>query len=223
MQSPLYDIVLIDYPWSYWARSDKGKKRAPDQHYNTVANDDFSKLMRLLLPLCSKRAIIAAWITNPLKVEFAALVKAWETDPTIRLQYATTLFTWAKANARTASKQRGFYHPDLEADSNWFAGLGHYTRQNTEEVWALRRVNFETLPRINKAVRQFVVAPRDLRHSRKPVQVQERLTALYGDLPRLELFARPPFLSGWDVMGNEVDGKDIFEALAEKQRSQTHG
>lgn len=212
-----YDVVLIDYAWSYWHYSDKGAGRSPDQHYSTIPNDNFTQLMRLLLPLCSKRVVIAAWVTNPLKVEFAALIKQWEKDKTIGLQYATTLFTWAKLNARIASKQKGFLY-SLEDDSNWFAGLGHYTRQNTEEVWALRRTNFEPLPRQNKGVRQLVIAPRDNRHSRKPQIVHDKLVTLFGDVPRLELFARPPFVHGWDVMGNEVDGRDIFEALESKQK-----
>lgn len=214
----LYDLVLIDYAWAYWHYSEKGAGKSPEQHYSTIANDRYSQLMRLLLPLCSKRVVIAAWVTNPLKVEFGALIKQWETDPTIRLQYGTTLFTWAKLSNRAASKQKSLMPPAIDDNSNWFAGLGHYTRQNTEEVWALRRVGFETLPRQSKSVRQLVVAPRDPRHSRKPQAVHDKLYSLYGDVPRLELFARPPFAEGWEVMGNEVDGRDIFEALSDKQK-----
>ena len=43
-----------------------------------------------------------------------------------------------------------------------------------------------------------------LPHSRKPEEAREKIVALMGDLPRVELFARqtPP---GWDVWGNEVE------------------
>ena len=39
---------------------------------------------------------------------------------------------------------------------------------------------------------------------RKPEEAREKIVALMGDLPRVELFARqsPP---GWDVWGNEVE------------------
>lgn len=40
-------------------------------------------------------------------------------------------------------------------------------------------------------------------HSKKPDEAREKIVALMGDLPRVELFARqsPP---GWEVWGNEV-------------------
>jgi site-specific DNA-methyltransferase (adenine-specific) len=41
------------------------------------------------------------------------------------------------------------------------------------------------------------------RHSRKPKEVRERIELLFGDIPRIELFARQNF-SGWDAWGNEV-------------------
>ena len=41
-------------------------------------------------------------------------------------------------------------------------------------------------------------------HSKKPDEAREKIVALMGDLPRVELFARqtPP---GWDVWGKEVE------------------
>ena len=40
-------------------------------------------------------------------------------------------------------------------------------------------------------------------HSKKPDEARDKIVALMGDLPRVELFARqsPP---GWEVWGNEV-------------------
>ena len=35
-----------------------------------------------------------------------------------------------------------------------------------------------------------------------------------GELPRIELFARDK-VKGWDSLGDEIDGKDIREALRE--------
>ena len=37
---------------------------------------------------------------------------------------------------------------------------------------------------------------------------------LCGDKPRIELFAREK-AEGWDALGNEIDGKDILDALKE--------
>ena len=50
---------------------------------------------------------------------------------------------------------------------------------------------------------QFIISPIE-GHSKKPDEAREKIVALMGDLPRVELFARqtPP---GWDVWGNEVE------------------
>ena len=57
--------------------------------------------------------------------------------------------------------------------------------------------------RRSAGVHQFIISP-VREHSRKPEEAREKIVALMGDLPRVELFARqtPP---GWDVWGNEVE------------------
>ena len=49
---------------------------------------------------------------------------------------------------------------------------------------------------------QKVTAERT-KHSRKPQEVRHNIELLFGDLPRIELFAREKFY-GWDCWGNEV-------------------
>ena len=41
------------------------------------------------------------------------------------------------------------------------------------------------------------------KHSRKPEEVRKRIELLFGDIPRLEMFARKAS-KGWDVFGNEA-------------------
>ena len=52
-------------------------------------------------------------------------------------------------------------------------------------------------------LKQMVFAERT-RHSAKPNVVRERIVAMLGDRPRIELFAREKS-AGWDVWGNEVE------------------
>ena len=40
-------------------------------------------------------------------------------------------------------------------------------------------------------------------HSKKPDAAREKIVALMGDLPRIELFARQK-TPGWDIWGNEL-------------------
>lgn len=49
-------------------------------------------------------------------------------------------------------------------------------------------------------------------HSKKPDEIRQRIVELCGDVPRIELFAREK-ANGWECLGDEIDGKDIREAL----------
>lgn len=47
-----------------------------------------------------------------------------------------------------------------------------------------------------------------------PNVVRDRIVELFGDVPRIELFARQQ-ADGWVAIVNEIDGKDIRVALSE--------
>ena len=51
-------------------------------------------------------------------------------------------------------------------------------------------------------IKQLVIAERT-KHSKKPNEIRKRIVDGFGDLPRIELFAREKH-EGWDVWGNEV-------------------
>ena len=51
-------------------------------------------------------------------------------------------------------------------------------------------------------VHQLIISPIEA-HSKKPDIAREKITALMGDLPKIELFARKGS-PGWDIWGNEV-------------------
>ena len=42
------------------------------------------------------------------------------------------------------------------------------------------------------------------KHSKKPIEVRNRIEELFGNLPRIELFAREK-ADGWDSWGNEIN------------------
>ena len=56
--------------------------------------------------------------------------------------------------------------------------------------------------RQSNKVHQFIISPVE-QHSKKPDITREKILALMGDLPRIELFARQ-HTPGWDVWGNEI-------------------
>jgi len=93
-------------------------------------------------------------------------------------RYKTVLFVWVKGRI----------------------GLGYYTRAGAE--LCLLGTRGGLLSRIDRGVPQVIHAkPRE--HSRKPDEAAERLERLFGDIPRIELFARAK-RPGWEVWGDEL-------------------
>lgn len=101
--------------------------------------------------------------------------------------YRTVAFVWAKPRI----------------------GCGYYTRAGAEQCLLFRRG--KGLPVVNRGVRQVILAPTS-RHSEKPEESYSRIETLFGEVPRLELFARKS-RSRWVTLGNEIDGRDIRESL----------
>lgn len=60
-----------------------------------------------------------------------------------------------------------------------------------------------TPPAAGADIHQFIISPIEA-HSKKPDETRDKIVALMGDLPRVELFARQTS-PGWDVWGNEVE------------------
>lgn len=78
--------------------------------------------------------------------------------------------------------------------------MGYYTRANNEIC--LLATKGKPLKRKSKAVRQVILSKIE-EHSKKPDEIRKRIVELFGDLPRIELFARQQ-VEGWDCWGNEV-------------------
>lgn len=136
--------------------------------------------------ISDKDCALLLWATMP-KLDVALeVIKAWG------FRYATTAFTWIK----TTKSGKPATSP------------GYYTASNTEIV--LLGIKGR-MPPAERLVNSVILEPRR-EHSRKPDEVRERIVRVFGDLPRVELFARYP-ADGWASYGNAVDGQDIREAL----------
>ena len=86
--------------------------------------------------------------------------------------------------------------------------MGNATRANPEYVLLGRKGKLE---RKAKNIHSVLLSKIE-GHSKKPDEIRKRIEELYGDLPRIELFARLPknrlfkdeSYKGWDLWGNEV-------------------
>jgi site-specific DNA-methyltransferase (adenine-specific) len=209
-----YNVLLCDPPWAYANWSDKahGAARA---WYDCLKLDELK-----LLPvgdLAADNCALFLWTTGPKLAEGAHLPLMWAWG----FRSVTMAFSWVKT-----TKAGGPY-----------CGLGFYTRSATEhcllgikgdaEEIAWQQDEDSTdycmlgikgkMARQSASVRQLITAPRRL-HSQKPDEQYERIEELFGDVPRIELFARAHNRPGWDTWGLEKDEKleDIKRRTDEK-------
>ena len=178
-----YRAIVADPPWSFLTRSDKGKDRSPEQHYDCMTLDEIKTMP--VKEIAAKDCVLVMWIIDTHLQMALDVIDAWG------FTFKTKAFTWVKTNKT----------PGEALDpSSYFTGMGFWTRANPEDALLATTGS----PKRNdggKGVRRLIVAPRR-EHSRKPDEVLERVETLVPG-PYCELFSRTT-RPGWDAMGNEV-------------------
>lgn len=145
--------------------------------YQTMSDDEIVNLP--VAPITDDNSALLMWVISS-KMEVAIQAcKAWG------FTYKTVAFVWVKTSKKTGM-------PNCRLNS--------YTLSAVEVcILAMRG----KLPKKSHKVKQVIMSPRE-RHSKKPDEIRNRIVELFGDLPRIELFAREQ-ISGWDVWGDEVE------------------
>lgn len=180
-----YKVIYADPPWQYRVYSKKGQGRSAENHYHTMNIDDIRSLP--VADIADDDCVLFLWITFPCLKEGISVMESWG------FTYKTCGFNWVKRNKKK---------------DTYFMGLGFWTRSNSEVCLIGTKGHPK---RVSKAVSQICYA-RVMAHSKKPDEIRKRIVELCGDVPRIELFARKT-ADGWDCLGDEIDGKDIRDAL----------
>ena len=181
-----YKLILLDPSWEY------DNKQQNDPKRGGITYDTLSMQQLYNIPMgniAEKDALMVCWVTAPKlmdeyyeKYNPISIIRNWGFRP------ITFLFTWVKLN---------------KSGVGYYSGLGRYTNSNAEYAIVARKR--KGLSRLDKSVKQLIVEPIG-KHSAKPQEQYNRLYRLYGDVPRIELFARdinpPP--KGWDAVGLEM-------------------
>lgn len=173
-----YKIIYADPPWQYKVWSKKGLSRSAETYYPTMSVADIKKLD--IQSISDIDSVLFLWVTFPCLQDGLELIKAWG------FTYKTNAFTWVKKNKKSDSL---------------FWGMGYYTRANVEIC--LLATKGKPLKRLSKKVHSIIESKIE-HHSKKPDIVRDKILELFGNLSRVELFARKQ-TDGWDVFGNEVE------------------
>lgn len=176
-----YDIIYADPPWDYkQSGTVKYTRGMAKWHYQTMTTDDICKLP--VRNLAKDDTILLMWATFPNFPEAIRVIKEWG------FIYKTAAFVWVKENKRSDSL---------------FWGMGAYTRANAEVcLIAVSKKTKATQIVKSHAVHQIVLSPIE-EHSKKPNEVMKRISDLFGEVSKIELFARNQ-VENWDCWGNEV-------------------
>lgn len=152
--------------------------RNAERHYPTMSLDQIKALpvAEWAAPDCA----LFLWAADPLLPAALQVIQAWG------FEYKTVGFYWCKLNQRAKHM------------SDYFIGLGYWTRANPEQC--LLATRGKPRPKA-KDVRRLVVAPRG-GHSEKPFLIRRSIERLVAG-PYLEMFARSSH-PGWDAWGNET-------------------
>lgn len=171
-----YEIIYADPPWAYsWGKGKEGGHFAPEKHYCTMETEAICALE--IKRIAERNCALLMWATMPCLPDAIKVMAAWG------FKYKTCAFTWVK------TKKNG----------SPLAGMGSYTKSNAELCLLGMRGHIKSA---DKTVRQIVMHPR-LGHSVKPPVIRDEIVRLFGDRPRIELFARQ-YANGWDSWGNEL-------------------
>jgi N6-adenosine-specific RNA methylase IME4 len=200
-----YSVILADPPWAFRTYTSEGRTptqkqfRHCEDHYSTMSFAEMAALP--VADIADRNAVLAMWVVGSHLDEALRLGEAWG------FQFCTDLLCWMKQKMLHA-QQPDLFTGDIPEPR---ISMGYYTRKQKEDCWLFKRG--KGLSVLAHDVRQVIVEPSE-GHSRKPAEQYHRIERLFGDVPRIELFARNT-APGWDSWGNEVGKFDPARAMGD--------
>lgn len=211
-----YQIIVADPPWKFSDRlknmGNKVKRGAEHVYKGHVLSIADIKALPIRQYADPNGSVLALWVPSTMLQDGLDTMKAWGF-----VQKQT--FVWVKL-------KRAFLN-EVDANHALRMGMGHLQRQ-CHEIGLIGTMGSPYGLLMNRAQRSTFfdeafeeeelkgVTMFDLnhRHSQKPEVLQDRFDMMFPTSQKLELFARRTRPS-WTCLGNEIDGKDIRQALSE--------
>ena len=210
-----YTVIVADPPWRFddeLVAMKRNVKRSASSQYDVLTIADIAALpvSTLADPTCS---LLVLWVPSSMIQDGLNVMQSWG------YTYKQT-FVWVKlkkdallcADANDAMRM-GMGRTFRQAHEIALIGTIGQVSKNLQDR-AQRSVLIEEPLDVLSDIEGETLFDLNLKHSRKPDGLQERLEKMLPNSSRLELFARRQRL-GWDCVGNEIDGRDIREVLQE--------
>lgn len=157
---------------------------AAGKHYDLMSLEDIQAMP--VKAITKKKSACFIWATSPLLHYAIETMTAWG------FHFRGVAFVWVKTRKDGGIIDGQGVRPTFVKPNAEFLLAGSSTRTG------------RPLPLHTEAMGQVVLHPR-LAHSEKPQVFHEKLDELFGDVSKIELFARRRY-PGWDASGLELDG-----------------
>jgi N6-adenosine-specific RNA methylase IME4 len=201
----LYNIIYADPPWSYTRTIGNGvlKRRNGEVYYPSMPVSELEGLGSHVRRISCKNSALLIWATMPCLPDAIRVMESWG------FKYKTCWCTWVKTN---------------KAGDKPFFGVGYYTRSNAElcllgvkgKIASFKKLVEGESREGNPSSLSSICIERPRQHSRKPETVRNNIVTFFGDVPRIELFARES-TDGWSTIGNQSDKFNEQNILANKK------
>jgi len=175
-----YKVIYADPPWQYSSKhyQDGGRDfKDLKSYYNTMNIQELKNLPIELL--ADKDCACFMWVTDSHLYEGVEVLKAWG------FQYKTIAFHWVK---KTKHGKTAINTAPWTLKSCELCILG--TKGQVSKY------------KVSNNVKALIEAERT-EHSKKPNEARKRIEMLFGDVPKIELFARERVV-GWDSWGDQL-------------------
>ena len=177
-----FNIIYCDPPWKFGSKAYQDKERnmliLEETQYQTMTIQELKNLP--VQDISEKDSACFMWVTDSHLKEGIDLMETWG------FKYKTIAFNWIKKYA----------------SGETCVNFAPWTLKS-HEICLLGIKGTMGKYKIANNVRGLVFAERT-KHSKKPNEVRKRIVDLFGDIPKIELFARE-HTEGWFVWGNEIE------------------
>jgi N6-adenosine-specific RNA methylase IME4 len=228
-----FDVIVADCPWPFHdSLKMSATKRGAQANYSTMTMQEIQRLP--IEKVCNRDgAVLCLWVPSSLLQQGLDTLKAWGFEHKQTYVWVKTkkhkfqrFVKWLKKSI--LKHQQVVYDefaykrainavidnmPNIDLNDELAFGMGRLFRQTHEVCLIGISSNFVYKVLQNKSQRSVCLAE-NLKHSAKPDDLQESLETMFPKARKLELFARR-LRPGWTCLGNEIDGKDIRDALAQ--------
>jgi N6-adenosine-specific RNA methylase IME4 len=171
-----YEVLYADPPWDYAGRTQQNGSAPSGGAADHYPTMTLADLKALKVSgITAKNAALFLWTSSPHLPQAIELMEAWG------FTYKTVAFCWDKQKVNP----------------------GYYTMSQVELVLVGTK-GLIPKPRGSRNERQFLSEKRT-EHSKKPDEIRNRISDMFPDQKKIELFARAR-TEGWDVFGNQVEG-----------------